>query len=96
MTKAIIMINTDVGKEEEIMEKLFEIPEVRDVFLVYGIHDIIVIVETDTMERLRSLVTEKIRQMDGVKNTLTSIVVTHKTKITCEKKPGEQKTPAEQ
>ena len=83
MTKAIIMINTDVGKEDEIMEKLYELPEVKDVFLVYGIHDIIAIVETDTMEQLRSLITEKIRQMDGVKNTLTSIVVTHKSKTQC-------------
>ncbi len=83
MTKAIIMINTDVGKEDEIMEKLYELPEVKDVFLVYGIHDIIAIVEADTMDQLRSLITEKIRQMDGVKNTLTSIVVTHKSKTRC-------------
>ncbi len=80
MTKAIIMINTDVGKEDEIMEKLFQLPEVKDVFLVYGIHDIIAIVETNTMDQLRNLITEKIRQMDGVKNTLTSIVVTHRSK----------------
>jgi DNA-binding Lrp family transcriptional regulator len=83
VTKAIIMINTDVGKEDEIMEKLFQLDEVKDVYLVYGIHDIVAIVETDTMEKLRSLITERIRQMDGVKNTLTSIVVTHKSK-----KPG--------
>ncbi|MCE4624827.1 MAG: Lrp/AsnC ligand binding domain-containing protein [Desulfurococcales archaeon] len=83
MTKAIIMINTDVGKEDEIMEKLFELEEVKDVFLVYGIHDIVAIVETETMDQLRSLITEKIRQMDGVKNTLTSIVVTHKSKTQC-------------
>lgn len=83
MTKAIIMINTDVGKEDEVMEKLYELPEVKDVFLVYGIHDIIAIVESDTMDQLRSLITEKIRQMDGVKNTLTSIVVTHKSKTQC-------------
>ena len=83
MTKAIIMINTDVGKEDEIMEKLYELEEVKDVFLVYGIHDIVAIVETETMDQLRTLITEKIRQMDGVKNTLTSIVVTHKSKTQC-------------
>ena len=84
------MINTDVGKEDEIMEKLFQIDEVKDVFLVYGIHDIVAIVETDTMEQLRSLITERIRQMDGVKNTLTSIVVTHRTKKYCVEKTEEE------
>ncbi len=83
MTKAIVMINTEVGMEEKILDELFKIDEVKDVFLVYGIHDIVVIVEADTMDKLRSLITEKIRQMEGVKNTLTSIVVTHKTKRTC-------------
>jgi len=75
MAQAIVMINVDVGKENEIFEKLIEIPEVREVYMVYGIHDIVAIIEADTMDALRSLITEKIRKMDGVKSTLTSIVV---------------------
>ena len=80
MARAIVMINTDVGKENEIFEKVYGIPEVVEVYMVYGIHDLIVVIEADTMERLRSLITEKIRKMDGVKSTLTSIVVMHKAK----------------
>ncbi len=80
MAKAIVMINTDVGKENEIFENLLKIPEVREVYMVYGIHDIIVVIEADTMDKLRNLITEKIRQMEGVKSTLTSIVVMHKSK----------------
>ncbi len=48
--------------------------------MVYGIHDLIAIVEAEDMDTLRSLITEKIRKMDGVKSTLTSIVVIKKTK----------------
>ncbi|MCE4599228.1 MAG: Lrp/AsnC ligand binding domain-containing protein [Desulfurococcales archaeon] len=78
--QAIVMINTDVGKENEIFEQLFELPEVKEVYMVYGIHDIITIIEADSMDTLRSLITEKIRRMDGVKSTLTSIVVMRKKK----------------
>ncbi len=80
MARAIVMINTDVGKENEIFEKVLEIPEVKEVYMVYGIHDLIVVIEADTMEKLRNLITENIRRMEGVKSTLTSIVVMHKTK----------------
>ena len=75
MAQAIVMVNVDVGKENEIFEKLIELPEVKEVYMVYGIHDIIAVIEADTMDSLRSLITEKIRKMDGVKSTLTSIVV---------------------
>jgi len=80
VAKAIVMLNTEVGMENEIFEKVFEIPEVKEVYMVYGIHDLIVVIESETMEKLRNLITEKIRKMKGVKSTLTSIVVMHKTK----------------
>ena len=79
-SKAIIMVNTDVGKEQEIINELMKIPEVKDVYLVYGIHDIVVVAEADDMDKLRDLITNKIRRMDGVKSTLTSVVVVHKKK----------------
>jgi len=77
---AIVMINVDVGKENEIFDKLYEIPEVKEIYMVYGVHDIIAVIEAETMDALRSLITEKIRRMDGVKSSMTSIVVMHKKK----------------
>ncbi len=82
MAQAIVMINVDVGKENEIFEKLYEIPEVKEVYMVYGIHDLIAVIEADTMDALRTLITEKVRRMEGVKSTLTNIVVMSKKKTT--------------
>jgi DNA-binding Lrp family transcriptional regulator len=78
--QAVVLVNTDVGKENDIFNKLIEFPEVKEVYMVYGIYDIIVIVEASTMDDLRSLITERIRKLDGVKTTLTSIVVMHRKK----------------
>ncbi len=80
MALAIVMINVEVGKENEIFEKLFDVEEVKEVYMVYGVHDIIAVIEAETMDTLRSLITEKIRKMDGVKSSMTSIVVMHKKK----------------
>jgi DNA-binding Lrp family transcriptional regulator len=80
VSEAIVMINTDVGKESDIFNKLNEMQEVKKVYMVYGIHDIIAFVEAESMDKLRGLITDKIRRLDGVKSTLTSIVVISKEK----------------
>ncbi len=80
MPEAIIMINVEVGKENEIFERLFNLEEIKEIYMVYGVHDIVAIVETKDLDDLRKLITEKIRRMEGIKDTLTSIVVSYKRK----------------
>ncbi|MEM0371661.1 MAG: Lrp/AsnC ligand binding domain-containing protein, partial [Ignisphaera sp.] len=54
MPKAIILINTDVGAEEEVSKALSEIPEVKEVHIVYGVYDVVAIVEANTFDTLRN------------------------------------------
>lgn len=69
------MINVDIGKEETVFQKLLEIPEVKEAYIVYGIHDLITVVKADGLEELRQVVVQKIRKIEGVRNTITCIVV---------------------
>ncbi|BAN89958.1 transcriptional regulator [Aeropyrum camini SY1 = JCM 12091] len=80
MPEALVAINVDVGKEDEVFNKLLEMPEVKEVFMVYGIYDIIALVEAPTMDQLRETITGKIRKIDGVKMTLTMVIVTRRVK----------------
>ncbi len=75
MAEAIVMVNVDIGKEDEVFNKLLELPEVKEIYMVYGVHDLIVILETENMDAMRTLITQKIRKIPGVKSTITSIVV---------------------
>ncbi|MEM1541103.1 MAG: Lrp/AsnC ligand binding domain-containing protein [Ignisphaera sp.] len=75
MPKAIILINTDVGAEEEVSKALSEIPEVKEVHIVYGIYDVVAIVESNTFDTLRNTVIAKIRRFPHIKSTTTLIVV---------------------
>lgn len=75
MAEAIVMVNVDIGKEDEVFNKLLELPEVKEIYMVYGVHDLIVILETENMDAMRALITQKIRKIPGVKNTITSIVI---------------------
>jgi len=80
MPSALVLINVDIGKENDVFEQLLSLESVREVYMVYGIHDLIAVVDAGSMDELRDLITSKIRKIDGVKSTLTAIVVMHKAK----------------
>ncbi len=68
-------MNADLGAEEDLLKKLREIPNVREVYVVYGVYDIVARVEADTMEKVKETITWHIRRLDKVRSTLTMIVV---------------------
>ncbi len=70
-----VLINADLGAEEDLLKKLREIQNVRDVYVVYGVYDIVCRVEADTMEKVKETITWNIRRLDKVRSTLTMIVV---------------------
>lgn len=51
-----------------------DIPGVTDANFIYGPYDLYEMVKTETKEELRDIVT-KIREMDGVRSTLTCHVM---------------------
>ena len=57
------------------LKKLREIPNVKEVYVVYGVYDIVARVEADTMEKVKETITWHIRRLDKVRSTLTMIVV---------------------
>lgn len=75
MPKALILINTEVGAEEEVLNSIKNLEGVRNASLVYGIYDLFVEVEAESVEKLRDIVTSKIRKTPKVKSTITMIVV---------------------
>ena len=75
MPQAFVLINADLGAEEDLLKKLREIPNVKEVYVVYGVYDIVARVEADTMEKVKETITWHIRRLDKVRSTLTMIVV---------------------
>lgn len=55
-------------------EALSVIPEVVEFHGLYGIYDIIVFVEADSMSELKDVINTKIRRLEAINSTLTMIV----------------------
>ncbi|HVX02653.1 MAG TPA: Lrp/AsnC ligand binding domain-containing protein [Nitrososphaera sp.] len=75
MPTAYVLINCDLGSEEEIIRELKKMPGTIEVSGVYGVYDIIAKVSSDSMERLRETITWHVRKIDKVRSTLTMIVI---------------------
>jgi DNA-binding Lrp family transcriptional regulator len=75
MPKAFVLMNAELGSEDSIVNELKRIENVEQVYQVYGVYDIVAQVEADTMEKVKETITWKLRKLNGVKSTLTMIVM---------------------
>jgi len=75
MAKAFVLISTEIGAEKEVLEELRKIPAVKEADIVYGVYDIVVKIDVESAEKLRDIVTSRIRRLGKVRSTLTMIVV---------------------
>ena len=74
MPSAIVILNTDIGKENEVAESISNIPGVEASQVVYGVYDIVAKVSSDTNAQLDSMIMNQIRLVPFVRSTLTLIV----------------------
>ena len=74
MPNAFVLLNTAMGREENIIRDLKNLVEVKEVFRVYGVYDIIAKVESDTRDKVKEIIVWKLRNLKGVKSTLTLMV----------------------
>jgi len=75
MPLSFVLINAEVGSEDEVLKELRKLPNVKESYAVYGVYDIVAKVEAETMDRLKEIVTSDIRRLGKVRSTLTMIVV---------------------
>jgi len=66
-------LNTELGKEPEVIKAMKGAKEVKNIYSLYGIYDVIVEVEAETMEKVKEVVFNRIRRLDNVKSTITLI-----------------------
>jgi len=75
MTVAFVLVNVQAGAEEEILDTLKKLEHVREVYAIYGIYDLLVKVEADSLEKIKETVNLKLRKLEKVRSSLTMVVV---------------------
>jgi len=73
--RAYILINTQIGKTQKVVEKLKTIPEIKKLDVIMGPYDIIVEIEVPTYEDISKLLLDKIQNIPAINHTMTCPVV---------------------
>ena len=68
---SLVLNKTEIGKETEVEEKIRALPGVREAHLLFGVYDISVKIECNSIEELTHIVIDQIRRIPGVKETKT-------------------------
>jgi len=72
---AFVLINAEIGAEEEVVKELMKVEGVEEAYIVYGVYDVVAKVKAENLEKLKETITWRIRRLDKVRSTLTMIVV---------------------
>ena len=75
MPRAYVLINVESGGEDEVLTSLKKISNVEELYFSYGVYDVIAKVKAESMEKLKEMVTAKIRSINQVRSTLTLIMM---------------------
>lgn len=75
MTKAYVLINADMGNENNIIESVRKLEHISQAFTLYGVYDLIVEIEANDIESINECITEKIRTIKSVRSTNTLVVI---------------------
>ena len=71
MAEAYILINCEIGSEEEVITALKNIDSIKEVHGTFGAYDILAKIESPQVEDLRETITWKLRKIDKIRSTLT-------------------------
>ncbi len=75
MPIAFVLINAEIGSEGEVLRELNKVEGIVEAYSVYGVYDIVAKVSAESMDKLKNIVTWRIRRLNKVRSTLTMIVI---------------------
>ena len=72
---AFVFVDVIGDHTKSAFKTITRLPGVKNLYSVTGPHDLIVDIEADTLEELDESVLSKIRSVDGVQKTTTSVIL---------------------
>ncbi len=70
-----MLLNVELGKEEEVLNEIKKLKEVKEAYRVYGVYDTILKLEVENADRLKDIVGLRIRKLPNIRSTLTMLAI---------------------
>lgn len=81
MPEALVCVNTNLNSTEDVFRELKACPEIKEVFKVHGIYDIIARVKGDSFDDLVNIVNRRIKRLSQVQTILSMMIIEPKKPI---------------
>ena len=75
MKKAYVLLTVEIESGKEVLNALDEIPDVKEAHQLYGVYDLIIRVEAETMQELKDLITNRIKVIGRIRSTMSLICI---------------------
>ncbi len=73
--RAYVLINTQIGKTQKVVEELKKIPEVKKIDIIMGPYDIIIEIEVPNYEDISEILLNRLQNISAIYHTMTCPVV---------------------
>jgi DNA-binding Lrp family transcriptional regulator len=74
MPTAYVLLNTEIGAENQVLKALKKIEGVEEAHHLWGVYDIIANVKADSMDKLKYVITKRIEKIGKINSKLTMII----------------------
>lgn len=73
MNEAFVLLNVDYKQQQNIIDAAKKIPIVKAVKTIYGIYDVLVILESNNMQDIKIAIDVDLHKINGI-NNITSLI----------------------
>jgi len=75
MSEAYVLITVGSGSEDKVLSEIKKIQGVKEVYVSYGVYDLVVKVAAQSADEMKEIVTRRLRNVNGIGSTLTLTVI---------------------
>ena len=75
MVSAMVLINIGTEDQKKVLESIKQVKGVEEAHALWGIYDLIVKITANSIERLKEIIVNNLKQVVGVANTLTLMLI---------------------
>jgi DNA-binding Lrp family transcriptional regulator len=73
VTIAYVLIKSDLGAEQKVIEQLEKLEQVVRIDRTFGDYDMVVKLESENIEKIRETIARNIKKIDKIRSTLTLV-----------------------
>ncbi|MCW3998232.1 MAG: Lrp/AsnC ligand binding domain-containing protein [Candidatus Bathyarchaeota archaeon] len=75
MQRALVLFNIESGSENQVLKNVKKVEGVEEAYISYGVYDLAVKVRADSMDALKDIISNRLRQIKKVRSTISLLLI---------------------